>query len=50
MLVAAHSVTSPHTIDPLVSRKSLNSLATKNKLVLSAQVGQFLADKSPISF
>lgn len=50
MLVAAHSVTSPHTIDPLVSRKSLNSLATKNKLVLSAQVGQFLADKSPIPF
>jgi ribokinase len=44
MLVAAHSVSSPHTIDPQVNRKSLNLMATKGKLGLSAQVRQFLAD------
>jgi sugar/nucleoside kinase (ribokinase family) len=45
MLVAAHSVTSPHTIDPRISLKSLRLFATKAKLVLSVRVGQFLSDK-----
>jgi ribokinase len=45
MLVAAHAVTSPHTIDLQINRKSLSSFATKTKLVLSGRVGQFLSDK-----
>ncbi len=44
MLVAAHSVTSPHTIDPRISRKSLSLFATQAKLALSARVNQFLTD------
>jgi len=43
MLVAAHAVTSPHTIDLRINRKSLRSFATKNKYVLSAEVGHFLS-------
>jgi sugar/nucleoside kinase (ribokinase family) len=50
MLVAAHSVTSPHTIDPKIDLKSLSAFASKASLVLSLQVGQFLAGKLPISF
>jgi sugar/nucleoside kinase (ribokinase family) len=49
MLVAAHSVTSPHTIDPQINRKSLGSFANKAKFVLSSQVGQFLSEGYPIS-
>jgi len=45
MLVAAHSVTSPHTIDPEINRTSLNSFAAKGKLHLSSQVSQFLSDQ-----
>jgi ribokinase len=45
MLVAAHAVTSPHTIDLQINRKSLGSFATKANLVLSGRVGQFLSDK-----
>ncbi len=45
MLVAAHAVTSPHTIDLQINRKSLGSFATKANLVLSGRVGQFLSDE-----
>jgi ribokinase len=45
MLVAAHSVTSPHTIDPHITRKSLNLFAAQASLALSARVDQFLSDK-----
>jgi len=45
MLVAAHAVTSPHTIDPQINRKSLSSFATKDRLQLSPQVGQFLTNQ-----
>ena len=45
MLVAAHAVTSPHTIDPQTNRKSLSSFATKDRLQLSPQVGQFLTNQ-----
>jgi len=45
MLVAAHSVTSPHTIDPKINRASLSSFATKASLNLSARVGQFLSNQ-----
>jgi sugar/nucleoside kinase (ribokinase family) len=45
MLVAAHSVTSLHTIDPQVNRKSLSLFATQASLALSARVDQFLSDK-----
>jgi sugar/nucleoside kinase (ribokinase family) len=44
-LVAAHSVTSPHTIDPQINRESLSAFAVTAGLVLSDQVGQFLAKK-----
>jgi sugar/nucleoside kinase (ribokinase family) len=43
-LVAAHSVTSPHTIDPRIDRRSLHSFADGNKLTFSARVGQLLQD------
>jgi hypothetical protein len=43
-LVAAHSVTSPHTIDPRIDRLSLHSFADRNKLTLSARVDQLLRD------
>ena len=45
MLIAAHSVTSPHTIDPQINRTSLCSFATKANLNLSTQVDQFLANQ-----
>jgi len=45
MLVAAHSLTSPHTIDLQINRTSLSSFATKAKLNLSTQVGQFLLNQ-----
>jgi ribokinase len=48
MLVAAHSVSSPHTIDPRINRKSLGTFAASAKLALSAQVGQFLAGQALI--
>ena len=41
-LVAAHSVTSPHTIDPRIERRSLHALADRNKLSLSKRVDQLL--------
>ncbi len=43
-LVAAHAVTSPHTIDPRIDRQSLHTLADRNKLVLSTRVDQILRD------
>ncbi len=43
VLVAAHSVTSPHTIDPRINRDSLGAFAAIAKLTLSSQVIQFLA-------
>jgi len=46
MLVAAHSVTSPHTIDPQINRKSLNSFATQTNLALSFRVAQFISNNS----
>jgi ribokinase len=49
MLVAAQSVTCPHTIDPLLNRESLDSFATRKKLVLSARVDQFLINHPPSS-
>ncbi len=45
MLVAAHSVTSPHTIDARINWKSLSLFATQASLALSARVDQFLSDK-----
>ena len=45
MLVAAHSVTSPHTIDPKINRAALSSFAAKAKLNLSARIGQFLSNQ-----
>ena len=45
MLVAAHSVTSPHTIDPNINRKSLRLFAVQASLALSARVDRFLSDK-----
>jgi sugar/nucleoside kinase (ribokinase family) len=45
MLVAAHSVTSPHTIDSKINRASLSSFAAKAKINLSAQVSQFLSNQ-----
>jgi ribokinase len=44
MLVAAHAVTSPHTIDPQINRKSLSAFTAKAGLTLSAQVSQFLSN------
>jgi len=46
MLVAAHSVTSPHAIDPQINRKSLNSFAAQANLALSFRVAQFLSKNS----
>jgi ribokinase len=43
-LVAAHSVTSHHTIDPRINRRSLNSFVNKRKLVLSARVSNLLEE------
>jgi ribokinase len=43
-LVAAHSVTSPHTIDPRINRRSLQLFADEHELALSARVGQLLQD------
>jgi ribokinase len=43
-LVAAHAVTSPHTIDPRIDRRSLHSFADRNKFALSARVGQLLRE------
>jgi sugar/nucleoside kinase (ribokinase family) len=48
MLVAAHAVTSPHTIDPQINMSSLGTFAAKGKLTLSARVGQFLSNKYPL--
>ena len=45
MLIAAHSVTSAHTIDPQINRASLSSFSTKWKLHLSINVGQFLSNQ-----
>jgi len=44
MLVAAQAVTSPHTIDPQINRKSLGTFAAKSNLILSVRVGQFLSE------
>ena len=43
-LVAAHSVTSPHTIDPLLDRRSLNRFVTENKLAFPGRILQILQD------
>jgi ribokinase len=43
-LVAAHSVTSLHTIDPRIERRSLHAFADRNKLILSARMDQSLRD------
>jgi len=43
-LVAAHSITSPHTIDPLIDRRSLHKLVINNKLAISGRVFQLLQD------
>lgn len=43
-LVAAHSVTSSHTIDPRIERRSLQAFADRNKLILSIRVDQLLRD------
>jgi ribokinase len=45
MLVAALSVTSPHTIDMRINRVSLSSFATSTKLNISERVGQFLSNQ-----
>jgi ribokinase len=41
-LVAAKSVTSPHTIDPQLERGALNSFAIKHKLNLPTRIAQIL--------
>jgi len=43
-LVAAHKVTSPHTIDARIDRRSLHSFATGHGIALSARVNQLLQD------
>ncbi len=43
-LVAAHSVTSPHTIDPQIDRPSLQSFASRHQFILSSHLGQLLQD------
>jgi len=43
-LVAAHAVTSPHTIDPRLERRSLHTFAVQNKLALSGRVDQLIQD------
>ncbi len=48
MLIAAHSVTSPHTIDPQINRGTLSAFASQARLVLSARVAQFLGDNNPV--
>ena len=45
MLVAAHAVTSAHTIDARIDRNALRSFATDARLNLPARVGQFLSEK-----
>jgi ribokinase len=50
MLIAAHAVTSPHTIDPQINRESLNAFGSHARLVLSAPVAQFLAGNNPFRF
>jgi sugar/nucleoside kinase (ribokinase family) len=42
MLVAAHAVTSPHTIDARIKREALWAFARQARLVLSARVSEFL--------
>jgi sugar/nucleoside kinase (ribokinase family) len=49
LLVAAHAVTSPHTIDPRINRIALRAFASKANLRLSVKVGQFLSNQYPIS-
>lgn len=48
MLLAAHAVTSPHTIDTRIKREALGAFAAKGKLTLSAQVDQFLRENYPL--
>jgi ribokinase len=43
-LVAAHAVTSPHTIDPRLDRRSLHTFAVQNKLALSGRVDGLIQD------
>jgi ribokinase len=45
MLVAAHSVTSPHTIDARIDRKALRSFSAQARLVLTDRVGNFLLEQ-----
>ena len=49
-LVAAHSVTSPHTIDPRIDRVSLRSFKVRNKIALSARVSDLLEDNQGRAF
>jgi ribokinase len=50
MLVAAHAVTSPHTIDARINREALGAFARQARLVLSAPVAQFLTGHNPFRF
>jgi len=46
MLVAAHAVTSPHTIDPRLEGGSLASFALDNKLALSGRVNHLIQENN----